>query len=382
MWHGLNARGAALALFFAGLLVGASVVLVVVAIPRETAYVGCYDTSGVVRLIEAGSDCPQGMIGPISWNQRGPRGETGPAGAQGRPGIQGEPGQVGPPGPQGEPGSAGDGSGVSLASLEDADCLLANGTIGAIDVAIGADGDVSIRCLSPAQWCAANTPSSPAHAIPRCDGITRVVELICETFWVDADAVLTNGCEQTVGQPAAHLVLLGQRTYEVPALCDANPSIACPGGQPVSPPAQMQLTGSAVTATQAADQSSFGVSARLDARTVGSVPASYSGLDCTFDLDTSRGTQSNATVQLSLGHVADATAPAGYRLEARDLALGGIETADIVLGGGFACQALNVALPLFIDSIVQTLQARLAETAAPICPESSSEIVAFCERPQ
>ena len=110
MRHRLNARGPALALFLAGLLAGASVVLVVVAIPRETAYVGCYDTSGVVRLIQAGSDCPQGMNGPISWNQRGPRGETGPAGPQGRPGIQGEPGPVGPPGPQGEPESAGDGS--------------------------------------------------------------------------------------------------------------------------------------------------------------------------------------------------------------------------------------------------------------------------------
>ncbi len=384
MHHRLNAWGPALAVFLGGLIMGASAVIVVVAFPRNTTYVGCYDNSGVVRLVEAGSACPAGMNGPISWNQRGPQGQTGPPGRQGPQGIQGVPGPLGPPGPQGpqaESGSAGEG-GWSLASLDDADCPLANGATGAIDVSIGANGNVSISCLSSPLWCAANTPSSPPHAIPRCDGVTHVIGLICETFWVDANGALTDGCEQNIGQPAADLVLLGQRTYEIPALCDANPSIACPGGQPVSPPAEMQLTGSEVTVTEAADESGFAVSARLDARTVGSVPASYSGVDCTFDLDTSRGALAKATVNLALFKVTDATAVGGYRLEARDVTLDGLETADVVLSGGFGCQVLSLSLPFFIDSIAQTLQAQLGATAAPICPASGPEIVAFCERPQ
>ncbi|MGI8929302.1 MAG: hypothetical protein ACR2H0_07560 [Candidatus Limnocylindrales bacterium] len=375
MLERVGARGAAVALFLAGLLFGASTVLLVNSFPRNTTYVGCYDNAGVVRIIEAGSDCPAGLHGPISWNQRGPQGKTGPAGTQGPRGAQGIPGPVGPTGPQGE--SAAEGS-FSLATLENADCPLGSGRIGAIDVSIGPGGTVSIACVSFAFWCVANTPSSPPHAIPRCDGVSHTIGLICETFWVDANGVLTDGCEVNVGQPAADLVLLGLRTYEIPALCDAGPSIACPGGVPLTPPAEMQLTGSEVTATEAADQSGFDVSARLDARTLSSVPASYQGIECTFDLDTSRGVLPSAKVNLRLVKVDDSTAPGDYRLEARDVTLSGLETADVVLGGGFGCQVLGLSLSLFIDQIVQTLQTQLAETAAPICAVGGPEIVGFC----
>jgi hypothetical protein len=371
----------AVTLFVAGVLMGASAVVITMSLSGNRTLVGCYDNSGIVKLVDQDAGCPEGMRGPISWNQRGPRGLTGPAGTQGPQGLPGEQGPVGPEGPpgaQGEPGTGGDGGTISIEALQDADCNLAGGGIGTIEVTTADDGTITIACLTTALWCAANTPSNPPHAVPRCNGVTHVIGLICETFWVDANGLLEDGCEENVGQAAADLVLTGTRTYQIPPLCDANPTIACPGGQPASPSPEIELTGSGVTATPTADGTGFTVAGQLGARTLGSVPASYSGLDCTFDLDTARGALTVATVQFNLIQVADATAPSAYRLDPRDLTLTGIETADVGLGGGFGCQTLSLALPFFIDSIIATLQAQLAESAAPVCPVSGAEIVRFC----
>jgi hypothetical protein len=303
---------------------------------------------------------------------------TGPAGTQGPQGIPGEQGPEGPTGPQGEPGTGPEDGAISLESLQDAECNLPGGGTGSIEVTTADNGTVTIACLTTALWCAANTPSNPPHAVPRCNGVTHEIGLICETLWVDANGLIDDGCEASVGQPAAQLVLPGTQAYDIPPLCDANPSIACNGGVPADPAPRIELTSSAVTATENADATGFGVSGQLHARTLGSVPASYSGLDCTFDLDTARGISPTATVQFNLVQSFNATAPSGYQLDARDLTLTGIETADIALGGSFACQTLAVALPFFIDSIVQTLQSRLAESTSPVCPVSSPEVVRFC----
>ena len=373
----LKASSPALVLFLAGLLAGGSIVMILNALPRDTTLVGCYDSSGVVQLIERGSSCPEGLTGPISWNQRGPQGATGPAGPQGVRGEPGPIGPIGPAGPQGLPGEVGEGA-ISLESLQDSDCPLPGGGTGGIDVSIEANGNVSISCVTNAFWCAVNTPSSPPHAIPRCNGVTRVIDLICETFWVDVNGVIEDGCETNIGQPAADLVLLGQRTYEIPPLCDANPSIACPGGVPSSPPSQIQLTGSNVVASERPDGTGFDVSARLDARTLGSVPASSQGIDCTFDIDTSLGSIPGAGVQMTLLKVDDFAAPGDYRLVVSQVLLTDVETADVVLGGGFTCQILTLSLPFFIDSIRQTLETQLVQTAVPICVGQRPDAAVAC----
>lgn len=279
------------------------------------------------------------------------------------------------------PGEAATGPGggpVSLASLTDTDCELIDGRTGSTQVSTAADATISLRCLTPEQWCAANAPSFASQAVISCDGTTRTVNLTCEPLWVDANGSAKDGCETNIGQPAADLVLLGERIYPIPALCDASPSIACPGGQPLDPPAQISLTGTEVTVTQRPDSSGFDVTARLDGRTLGGVPTSYSGIDCTFDLDTSRGSVSSATAHMTLTRTSSPTSPGGYRLDPGSMTLDGLEAADVNLSGEFACAALNFALPLFLDSIVQTLQAQLGETAAPICIATPPAAVTFC----
>ena len=372
----LKASSPALVLFLAGLLAGGSLVMLLNALPRETTLVGCYDSSGVVELIQRGRGCPDGMFGPINWNVQGPAGERGPVGAAGPAGIPGAPGAQGPAGPAGPAGGVGDG--LTLAALEDTDCPLPTGGVGGLDVNIDASGNVTITCVTNAFWCSVNTPSSPPHAIPRCNGVTRVIDLICETFWVDANGLIEDGCETNIGQPAADLVLLGQRSYDIPALCDASPSIACPGGQPSTPASQVDLTGSDVFATERADATGFDVSARLSARTLGTVPASYEGIECAFDIDTSRGAIPTAAVRMTLFKVDDFVAPGDYRLEARDVSLTDIETEDVAISGGFGCQILGLSLPLFIDSIRQTLETQLVASAVPICVGPGPEAAVVC----
>jgi hypothetical protein len=187
-----------------------------------------------------------------------------------------------------------------------------------------------------------------------------------------------DGCETNIGQPAADLVLLGEHTYAIPALCDASPSIACPDGQPLDPPAQIVLTGSEVTIAAQADAAGFDVTARLDGRTLGSVPTSYLGVDCTFDLDTSRGSVPYATTHMVLTRTSSPTSPGGYRLDPGTMTIDGLEAADVNISGDVGCGSLNFAVPLFLGSIVQTLQAQLAQSATPICLATPPQVVAFC----
>jgi hypothetical protein len=380
----LSPRAQLIAVFLVGLLVGATGVVVTSAIMQRPDLVGCYDSKGVVHLVASSSRCPAGLFGPINWNVQGPAGARGPAGPAGSRGPSGQQGPQGPAGPQGQmgpPGEAATGSGagpVSLASLADTDCELVDGRTGSTQVSIAPDGTISLRCLTPEEWCAANAPSFAPQGVISCDGEARTVSLTCDPLWVDANGSLDDGCETNVAQSAADLVLLGERTYPIPALCDASPSIACPGGQPLDPPAQISLTGSDATVTQRLAATSFDVTARLDGRTLGSVPTSYSGIDCTFDLDTSRGLVPYATAHMTLTRTPSPTSPGGYRLNPGGMTIDGLEAADVNLSGGFACGGLNLALPLFLDSIVQTLQAQLAESATPVCIATPPEVVTFC----
>ena len=384
MTGGVNARAQLIALFLAGLLVGATVVGAVWLLGQRGDLFGCYDSAGVVHLVASASRCPAGMHGPINWNVQGPPGQQGLAGPQGPTGKTGPQGPIGPQGPRGPQGSAGaavtgTGGGVpSLASLVDADCQLTDGSTGAVQVIVAPDATISLRCLTPEQWCESHVVSDPAHATSSCDGTARTITLLCEPLWVDANQLVDDGCETNIGQPAADLVLLGEHTYPIPALCDTSPSIACPGGQPLDPPAQMSLTGSNVTVTEMADAGGFDVTAQLDGRTLGTVPASYSGVDCAFDLDTSRGAIPYATAHMTLTQTPSATSVGGYRLDPGNMTIDGVESADVNISGAFGCAALNLALPLFLNSIVQTLQSQLAQSATPICIATPPEVVAYC----
>jgi hypothetical protein len=81
---------------------------------------------------------------------------------------------------------------------------------------------------------------------------------------------------------------------------------------------------------------------------------------------------------MTLTRTAEQTSPGGYRLQPANMTIEGLEPADVTIGGELGCAALNFAVPLFLDSVVQTLQSQLAASAEPICLATPPEVVAYC----
>jgi hypothetical protein len=122
----------------------------------------CRNGGGYLRL-PAGGACKRAEQ-TVRWSIRGPAGPAGPAGsagpagpagASGRDGAAGPAGAPGPQGPQGEPGARGEtgpagppgppGPSGAIASIEALDGIACS-TTGEVDVAIGAEGAISLRC--------------------------------------------------------------------------------------------------------------------------------------------------------------------------------------------------------------------------------------------
>ena len=96
----------------AGVAIGAIVAggIAYAAIPAPDGTINaCYAKSGNIRIVEQGETC-KANEDPITWNQKGVKGDpgaTGPAGATGPIGPEGPTGQTGPEGPAGPAGPEG-----------------------------------------------------------------------------------------------------------------------------------------------------------------------------------------------------------------------------------------------------------------------------------
>ena len=115
------------------------------AIPdHDGAIHGCYTkVGGVLRVIDTakGQKCLANLEVPITWNERGPKGDPGTAGVDGAPGRQGEPGPAGPPGPSGA---------ASLDALDGTSCNLGAPSEGVLDVHYEpGTNEISISCNAP-----------------------------------------------------------------------------------------------------------------------------------------------------------------------------------------------------------------------------------------
>jgi large repetitive protein len=104
---------------------------------------------GHVRIVNDASKCRKHEV-PISWNvlgetgPPGPEGPAGPAGPAGPPGPAGAQGAQGPPGPAGEPGPP-------LGAVEELGgipCTTHDDREGEIDVEVGDDDAVTLRCVA------------------------------------------------------------------------------------------------------------------------------------------------------------------------------------------------------------------------------------------
>ena len=128
------------------------------AVAETTIYACKHPSGGWLRMVAGPNDCKR-RERAVTWNVSGPKGDrgdkgdagaagpAGPAGAAGPQGSQGERGPQGPQGPQGPKGEAGTVvSGVE--TLDGTPCDASDGAAGEIDVAVAANGNVTLRCVA------------------------------------------------------------------------------------------------------------------------------------------------------------------------------------------------------------------------------------------
>lgn len=113
---------------------GLSAVVTSGSIPgADGTFTGCYDSGGALKLFPSGTTtCPKGWAGPVSWNQKGIKGEPGPAGP------------AGVAGPKGDPGVPG----TSLTSIEALNGVQCGqgAARGTVKVAVAGTGAINLSC--------------------------------------------------------------------------------------------------------------------------------------------------------------------------------------------------------------------------------------------
>ena len=97
-----------------------------------------HPSGGWLRQVAGPAGCRRRET-PVIWNIEGPKGDPGVAGAPGAPGAPGEKGEKGE---KGDPGTVITG----LKTLEGVPCIAEDSAAGEIEVAVAADGSVSLTC--------------------------------------------------------------------------------------------------------------------------------------------------------------------------------------------------------------------------------------------
>jgi hypothetical protein len=362
------------------------------------AYHGCVsNASGVLRVIAPGAACRPDETA-ITWNQQGPKGDVGPQGPagpqgqQGPQGPQGAPGPKGDTGPQGPAGPAGD---VSLSSLAGTACTRADGTAGAVAVAVNGDNTISITCAHVTTWCETHTPPVEDPILhltaATCDEATHTVTITCRDGWVDANNDPSDGCEADAAGLApiqfngfaynelvglliqGFLGFTGLDTASVQPECDGGTlAAACTGGTPMSSPPTLSVdmqkrNGDVerVAFSPDAANSRFDFTVRARVRSDEPIPITLPVIGpCTLSLDTTRGSTPDLTVAFL--DTVPASSPAGPTVVS-DVSVSGIESADYSLGGGIPCEITNALTPAEVTQVLQDSLTPWADRKGPFC---------------
>ena len=108
-----------------------------------------HPSGGWLRQVSGPTQCRR-REKAVSWNIEGPKGDKGEPGAPGAPG---------PAGPKGEPGTLVTG----LATLNGVPCVATDDAAGEIEVAVGSNGDISLKCVAAPDEPPPPPPPPPAE---------------------------------------------------------------------------------------------------------------------------------------------------------------------------------------------------------------------------
>ena len=111
-----------------------------------------HPSGGWLRQVSGPTQCRR-REKAVSWNIEGPKGD------KGDPGEAGAPGAPGPAGPKGDPGTIVTG----LATVNGVPCVATDDAAGEIEVTLGANGDISLKCVAAPDEQPPPPPPPPAE---------------------------------------------------------------------------------------------------------------------------------------------------------------------------------------------------------------------------
>lgn len=174
---------------------------------------------------------------------------------------------------------------------------------------------------------------------------------------------------QATVQSALDLFTTG--TVGVPATCAGSVLIDCPGGNPGSPvPISLTRTASSIVQT---GPGAFTYVVQLSVASQADIPVTISGVECGAAVNTAAG--ASPTVQIA-GTAIFSSQTLGGPVDRLDLTQGltGLETADVALNGGSACQLLNAGVALSAG----LLTSAFSSAASHLCASSGAHMFVAC----
>lgn len=174
---------------------------------------------------------------------------------------------------------------------------------------------------------------------------------------------------------AAYLAPASQ-DYDTPANCESDPSIACPGGVPSDPLPQVHIEATNVAAVQVPSTTQWTLSAVLNVTTPTGIPVTYSGTECTLNIDSGLGTSPTfqASADLNFLSYPDPLGATNY-IAVANANITGVETADVILSGSLDCDLLNAFGSVFIPQLEEQIEAYLDGN---ICGAPDPEVFMEC----
>lgn len=248
-------------------------------------------------------------------------------------------GAAGAPGPPGPALS-------SINALGGLPCTLPAGITGQVSVNFGLDGSINLRCELP----------QPPPPQPYClDPLPQTDEIANAAFAVFSQA----------------------RQVTIPGSCYGTVAIACPNGQPST--ASFTMTPTAATITQGAQSGTYDFSLTFTAFSNAGIPIKTSGLECTFNFDTSASGPPATTITGTFVFDSHTATGAGsvneFRPQAIQTTVDALDNADITSAAGFAC---NLSAN-FVGVVRGTLSAAIADAiATPICKQCGASAYGDC----
>jgi hypothetical protein len=169
-------------------------------------------------------------------------------------------------------------------------------------------------------------------------------------------------------QAAADLYFPVERVaLDVPASCNTNPAIDCPGGVPREPSDQLVVASTHSVAKSSTTEHRFDITAPSDVTTREAFTMTLSGVECSVSVTSANGDAPSWAVGVPLDFYFDTTW-GDRRIAVGDPSVGAVEGADYALSGGFLCSQGGFFSPsLIAAAYADTLEAYLDQVGDPMC---------------